>query len=484
MILLARLIIFTFSLLTISSSAQAQAIADTLAKKNNSTTIFNDSTLIKIASIKIMGNRHTKDYIILREIQFKEGSFLQKNKLAENFKQARTQVYNTNLFIEVNMDSTFIADNTIQVNVEVKERWYIFPAPQFSLIDRSYKEWIKTFNADFNRVVYGLNFKHYNFSGRRDQLGITILNGYARNISINYNSPYSNSKLTKGYSISAGYTQNREIGYKTSYDNKPLVYTSTASFIRNSYHVDAAYSWRNAFFKSVGISLGLNYVAVDDSVVDPKYSPNYFGNGQTKQFFTDINIGVGYANTDKNAYPLKGLQYNYGISKRGFGVSGGINSTTLYGAYSKYIAHPHNFYSSIKASGILKLPFEQAYINQRALGYGGFKQRGLELYIIDGVAAFTGKYTFSKKVLSFRIPMPFKIKELPYIPFAFFVKTYTDVGYSYIPQQYTTKLNNRFLYTGGVGLDILSLYDLVFKIEYSFNQLGEKGVFLQGGGGN
>jgi hypothetical protein len=28
------------------------------------------------------------------------------------------------------------------------------------------------------------------------------------------------------------------------------------------------------------------------------------------------------------------------------------------------------------------------------------------------------------------------------------------------------------------------LYDLVFKIEYSFNQLGENGVFLQGGGGN
>jgi outer membrane protein assembly factor BamA len=483
MTLLVRLLIFSFSLFSFSKSAQAQVIAVDTTQKNTLAKANEDSSLVKIASIKITGNRHTKGYIILREIQFKAGDFLQRNKLAENFKQARTQVYNTNLFIEVNMDSTVIDSNTIQVNVEVKERWYIFPAPQFSLIDRSYKEWIQTFNADFNRVVYGLNFKHYNFSGRRDQLGITILNGYARNLSFNYNSPYSNNKLTRGYSISAGITQNREIGYKTSYENKPLVYTNTG-FIRNNYHVDASYSWRNAFFRTTGISVGLNYTIVDDSVVNSKYNPNYFSSEKVKQFIPDFNFGIGYSNTDKNAYPLKGLQYNYGISKRGFGITGGINSTTLYGSYSKYIAHSHNFFSSIKASSLVKFPFEQAYINQRALGFGGFKLRGLELYIIDGVAAFNGKYTLSKKVLSFKIPMPFKIKELPYIPFAFFVKAYTDVGYSYIPQQYTTKLNNRFLYTGGIGLDILSLYDLVFKIEYSFNQLGENGVFLQGGGGN
>ncbi len=483
MILLVRLLFFIISISIVSSFTQAQVITDTTKKNLFLKETFIDSSLVKIANISIMGNKHTKSYIILRETQFKVGDFLQRNKLAEYFKQARTQIYNTNLFIEVNMDSTFLNDSTIQVNVEVKERWYIFPAPQFALTDRSYKEWINTFNADFNRVVYGLNFKHYNFSGRRDQLDITILNGYARNLSFSYSSPYSNSKLTKGFSIAAGITQNREIGYKTSSNNKPLVYKNDG-FVRNNYYVGAAYNWRNAFFKTTGISVGLNYTIVDDSVVNEKYNLNYFGNEKVKQFIPDFNIGVGFSNTDRNAFPLKGVQYNYGISKRGFGLSGGINNTTLYGGYAKYISHPHNFFSNIKASGILKIPFEQAYINQRALGYSSFKLRGLELYVIDGVAAFNGKYTLSKKVLSFKIPMPFKIKELPYIPFTFFVKAYTDVGYSYIPAQYNTKLNNRFLYTGGIGLDILSLYDLVFKIEYSFNQLRENGLFLQGGGGN
>jgi outer membrane protein assembly factor BamA len=451
----------------------------------------NDTASIKVSSIKITGNKRTKGYIIEREMQFKVGDYLKKDALPTSFKQAQTQIYNTTLFIDVKIDSLVLSDTTLQVNVYVRERWYIFPTPQFSLVDRSYKEWIQTFNADLNRVVYGIDFTHYNFSGRRDQLSITLLSGYSRNISFSYSSPYSNSKLTEGFSISASITQNKEIGYRTSYENKPLVFNkgkaliyTKEGFVRDNYQMDGSYSWRRGYFKRTGISLGLNYLVVNDSITDIKYNPNYFGNNNTKQFYTDINFGVAYANTDKNAYPLNGLIYNYGISKRGLGFSGGINSTTLFGSFAKYVPHKHNFFSSIKASGIVKIPFDQAYINQRAIGFGSLRLRGLELYIVDGVAAFTTNYTFSKKLFSFRIPIPFKIKALPYVPFTFFAKTYADMGYSYIPQQYNTRLNNRFLYTGGIGLDILSLYDIVFKIEYSFNQLGQKGLFLQGGGGN
>jgi outer membrane protein assembly factor BamA len=460
----------------------AQVPADSLQKI--------ESTAIFISAIKILGNKHTKSYIIEREMPFKAGDYLHKDSLQAIFKQARIQIYNTDLFIEVKVDSLVLSDSSLRVNVLVKERWYVFPAPQFALVDRSYKEWVKTFNADLNRVVYGINFTHYNFSGRRDQLSMTLLNGYARNLSFAYSAPYSNSKLTEGFGVAASFTQNKEIGYKTSANNKPLVFTkgkdlifTKNGFVRDNYQFDIAYSQRKGFFKKTAASLGFNYLVVNDSITNVKYNPNYFGNNNTKQFYTDIIVAVSYINTDKNAYPLLGLAYNYGISKRGFGFSGGVNNTILFGSFAKFITHPHHFYSKIKSSGILKIPFKQAYINQRAIGFGNLKLRGLELYIIDGVAAATTSYTFSKKLVSFRIPIPFKIKAVPYIPFTFFAKTYIDMGYSYIPQQYNTRLNNKFLYTGGIGLDILSLYDLVFKIEYSFNQLSEKGVFLQGGGG-
>ena len=152
--------------------------------------------------------------------------------------------------------------------------------------------------------------------------------------------------------------------------------------------------------------------------------------------------------------------------------------------YNKYMSHFNNrLYSSIQLFAKLKLPFDQPYFNQRALGYGELYLRGLEYYVIDGVASAVAKYTVKKKLLSFKVPVPFNIRVLPNIPFTFFAKTYADVGYSYLRKQFDTKLNNRLLYTGGFGIDILTVYGININLEYSFNQLGENGIFLHGKGG-
>ena len=78
----------------------------------------------------------------------------------------------------------------------------------------------------------------------------------------------------------------------------------------------------------------------------------------------------------------------------------------------------------------------------------------------------------------FKIPVPFKLKSLPYIPFTFFVKTFADLGFVYNKKEFATNLNNRLLYTDGFGIDILTFYDINLRFEYSFNQLNQKGLFL------
>jgi outer membrane protein assembly factor BamA len=440
------------------------------------------SKKIIIGAIKITGNRHTKSYIIAREIPFKAGDTLLQSDLPTTFLQARNQVYNTNLFIEVNLDSIPQPNGILQVNVSVKERWYIFPTPQFQLFDRSFNEWIKTYNADFNRVIYGVKFDHYNFSGRKDELKVFLLNGYSRNVSASYSAPYSNSKLTQGFALAAGYTQNREIGYKLNYNNKLLNYTKPG-FVRNNFNAAVGYLFRKGFFKTTNISLGVNYTSIDDSLLNVKYNPSFFNSNNSRQLIPDFAVNVRYSNTNNVNYPQTGVLYGYGISKRGLKFKGDINNITLSGSFAKFFTHKHNFYSIIQSSAILKLPFEQAFINRRALGFGNLYLRGQEVYIIDGVAAAVVKYTFSKKVGAFKVKVPFNIKSVPYIPFKFFAKTYTDVGYSYLSKKYDSRLNNKFLYTGGFGLDIVTFYDIVIKLEYSFNQLGEKGLFLRGNGG-
>ena len=437
------------------------------------------SVKLKVTAIHIIGNKKTKNYIIMREIPFKEGDSLIIAQLLDTLEQARYQVYNINLFSEVEVTPVIISAHEVAVNVKVREKWYIYPTPQFQLIDRNFNDWLKTFNADFNRVIYGVKFAHYNFSGRGDQLRIYLLNGYSRNISFSYNAPYSNAKLTEGFRVFGGYTQNREIPYKTSYDNK-LYNFKKPGFVRNSLLVSVSYQLRKGFFKRHVASLSYNYVNLNDSIIDPLYNPHYFNSSKSSLGIVDLSYSFIYSKVDNINYPLKGNIYGFSALKRGFGFKGGINMLSLSGSFNRYFTHKRQWYSTTQFYTKVILPFTQPYINQRSIGYADFYLRGLEYYVIDGVAAAVAKYTLKKKLFAFHINVPFNIKAVPRIPFAFYAKTYADLGYSYIKKEFDTRLNNRLLYTGGFGLDILSLYDANIYLEYSFNQLGENGIFLHG----
>ena len=91
---------------------------------------------LQIHEIIIKGNKKTKGYIILREIQFKAGDSISISTLNKSFQLARQQIYNTTLFHEVNIELAMISAFQINIIVTVKERWYIFPAPQFQPVDR------------------------------------------------------------------------------------------------------------------------------------------------------------------------------------------------------------------------------------------------------------------------------------------------------------------------------------------------------------
>jgi len=453
------------------------------------------SNKVRVREIKITGTKKTKPYIVLREMQFKEGDSLSVATLHDELEKARQQVYNTTLFDEVNFNAVVNGSDDITVDIRLKERWYIYPVPQFQLVDRNLNDWWSNQKRSFDRVNYGVKFVHYNLSGRRDQLRIFLINGYSRNISFNYYNPYSNKKLTAGFFIGGGYTQNREIAYKTdtlrldsnTLRNDQLIFyplkapgarVQTGSFVRNSWYINAGYTIRRGLFRRHTISAAYSFLKVDDSVVTSLYNPKYFNKQVNSIGYLDLSYIFQYTNLNNNSYPLKGLSGYFAAIKRGFGWSGGINMFSLEGSINKYIDFKKGWYGSFQLNGKIKLPFEQAYINQRALGYGENYLRGLEKYVVDGVATGLLRTTLKKKIVAFNVPFPFFPRLLTRIPFSFYAKAYGDLGYSYNKKQYYSYLNDRMLYTGGFGIDLVTLYDVTFRFEYSFNQLGERGFFF------
>jgi len=431
----------------------------------------------RLNNIIIVGNKKTKPYIITREIKVKPGDSIPTSKLYETIASCKELIYNTNLFNTVKIVPILNSAYDMDFRVEVVERWYIYPSPQFKLIDRNFNEWWKIYNHDLERVIYGVKFSHYNLSGRNDGLNLYWLNGYARNYTIGYTLPYVNKKMTRGLSFSTIYVQSREFPYKTTNDNKLLQFRNDR-FSRTAFSFSGALRIRNNYYTRSSIGAQLNYIKVSDSIIQYKYNPNYFGMNQSSVWFSDIYYSHQYINVDNVNYPRKGKAYFLSINKRGLGWSGGINMLSLDMSFRKFYKLHHGFSANILMSGKLKLPFKQSYINQRAMGYGDHYMDGLEYYVIDGVASGLAKVGLNRKILHFKIPMPFKWKEVPYVPFTFFAKTYANMGYTYNRPEYRGNLNNRFLYSGGIGIDVLTLYDLRLSIEYSMNQLGEKGLFL------
>ncbi len=438
--------------------------------------IKNDTTEIVIGKIQISGNKKTKDYIILRELSFKSGDKTTIADLQIKLLQAKQQVFNTALFLNVEIYPTSQKGDVMDLQVDVKERWYILPVPTFAIADRNFSTWIKDSKASFDRVNYGISLFHNNLSGRNDALSIGFVNGYSRQYSAGYSQPFIDKSLRHGLSFGVAYTSFREINYRTD-NNKQTFYKNLDEFVSSSFFLNATYSYRPDVYWRHYFSASYSFLNISDSVL--KRNPNYFGTASNSIQFPEFRYVLQYFNADYIYYPLNGFLASGRFIKRGLTKEMNTWDFELSLLMAKKIAP--KTYIQLQGIGNIKLPFDQPFINQRYMGYGGLFLRGLETYVVDGVGGVIGKATVIRELFDFKIRFPWRNKFIDEIPFKIFFKVYGDVGFAYNPQNSigNIRLSNKLLSTAGLGIDVVSFYDIVFKFEYSFNQLNENGLFLQ-----
>jgi hypothetical protein len=150
-------------------------------------------------------------------------------------------------------------------------------------------------------------------------------------------------------------------------------------------------------------------------------------------------------------------------------------------SYAQHFSLKKNFFLSSSLTGVASFPKRQAYNNTEAIGYRPDDIRGYDLYVVEGQNYLINKITFKKLLFSKQhhiksIPVP----QFQTIPIAIYLKTFFDSGY--VDNAFTdpenTALSNRYLFGGGLGLDIVTYYDLVLRLEYSINDTGDTGFFL------
>jgi outer membrane protein assembly factor BamA len=466
---------FFYCLLLLTGSLLAQDQDSTLSTGQSLAELVASKSIFQlVGEVKVNGNKKTKEYIILREVPFKKGDRLPAADLEKVLIQAKQQVMNTLLFVDVNVYVAAKKGNVLVINVDVKERWYFFPLPYFRLVDRNFNQWWVEQKRSFDRVNYGLKFIQNNVSGRNDNLDIWFINGYTQQFTVRYDRPFFDRKLKQGFNIGVIRATQKELNYATG-ENKQL-FSRQDYIVRKFTRVDFTYSYRPDVRNRHYLKVAYNNEQLADTIL--KLNPTYFPGGTSRFQYVDFNYQYKYYNVDYIPYPTRGFQMEANLYKRGVTKNTNLWVTSARAVYATPLSK--NSFLHLEGLGILKLPFNNVYFNQRLIGYGFNQMRGLEYNVVDGVAAGILKTSIHKKVFGFILRNPFPSKTHDKIPIRFFLKAYGDLGYGYHTNPISSNtLNNTLLRTWGLGLDIVSIYDFVFKIEYSFNQLGRNGLYLQ-----
>lgn len=463
-----------FLALGFSVSAQP-VIRDSLVPQNPSSPVSDSASLtdyrpFTIGTIYITGNKKTKPYIIKRELPFHEGGSVNLTELVKGFEIGRQQLMNTHLFNEVAIFLKSFRGHVVDVNIEVKERWYIFPLPYLKPVDRNLSEWGKQ-GYSTDRLNYGFKFTHYNFTGRNDKLRIWLITGYTRQIQFQYEQPYADKNLKHGYKIGFKYGTNREVNYGTVDNQQKFV--DSLSDVKN-WSGTLEYTYRPGLRTFHSFRLSYEHRQVDEQVL--QLNPKYFNTGTNEISYPELAYTINYYNVDYIPYPLTGWMGEASLTKRG--LNSATNMWQIGLKFTKAWQVGKKTWFNWQGNGILRAPFDQPFINSQMFGYGDFYLRGLEKYVIDGVGGALFRHTLKRKLIHFDVPTGIKSTTHDHIPFTFYAKIFGDIGYAYNKSFPQNSYPNRMLYTAGFGIDMVTFYDFVLRLDYSINQFGQKGLFL------
>jgi outer membrane protein assembly factor BamA len=322
-----------------------------------------------------------------------------------------------------------------------------------------------------------LKYSQYNFTGRNDFLRIWLITGYTREVELAYDHPYGGRELKHGFGGGFQYAGQQELNLATVSNKQVFVNRDslpyTGKFLREQLNFSLRYYYRPGLRTRHFVKLSFNDVRIDSAVLN--YNSNYFSGNRRNVFYPELSYSISYNNIDYVPYPTRGFYFEGGLIRRG--LTADMNMWQLNAKSSEAFSFAPKMYFVTDNLALIRVPFNQPFYNKQLLGYNDFYMRGLERYVVDGVACITARNTVLRELTHFSIPF-LRGTSHDHIPFRIYAKAYLDLGYVYDKYDNINSLVNKGLYSGGFGVDVVTFYDFVFRAEFSMNQLGEKGVFF------
>ena len=430
-----------------------------------------------IQDIMISGNKVTHEPVILRELVFAIGDTVLKMQLLPSLQRSRENLLNLAIFNFVNLNVKHLGDNRINIIINVTERWYIWPIPILEYADRNFSSFIE--NRDWDKINYGAWLKWSNFRGRNEILTAKVRLGYVKEYALAYSKPNLGKRQNHGISFGFNANQQDEISISTV-NNKPNEYKPMEVPAQTRLNAFINYRYRPKLYATHALRLEYYDYLVSDSVAI--LNSNYLGQGDTQRDFFKLSYVFNYDIRDSKVYPLEGFNVKIKAEQIGLGLIPDFDYPSL--RLTGVLMYHHKFTNWLYFYNTTKARFSSEktmpHILNESLGYNAYLS-AYEPYVIDGsdyvITYYSMKFQLVKPS-SYTIPF-IGMEQFNKIHYAVYVNLFADAGYvrNDFPDP-TNSMVNKWQYSAGIGLDLVTYYDKVFRVDYSINRYGEHGFFF------
>jgi outer membrane protein assembly factor BamA len=398
-------------------------------------------SLTRIDSIKITGNKTTKDYIILRELTFKEGDAVSARTLEFN----RERVFSLGLFNDVRL-TTEKSFDVNKVIIEVTESWYIYPIP-----------FIRFKDGEKAKTSYGFNLLYKNFLGRDETIRTNLAFGYDPEFTLNYNIPvfFNSRNLGLGFLFNySTFVNKTQEGIRLN--NGDFNYKGIITRVYLNYRIDQ-------FNLLVG-TIGYEYYEAPDK----SFESITASSGRIDRF-PIAGFDYVYDSRDLKQYATEGTYFSFTLLHKGFSVYN-INYNIVNVDLREYKHVIEDLTWKGRFTSRTMLGENIPLYDYSLLGYSEYI-RGASMKRFDGKTYMLASTEFSYPLVK-EWDMKFKLPLLPErltsarigIQFTIFA----DAGNAF--DSYTDFSYRNFTYGWGFGINILILPYNGFRIEYAFDK--------------
>lgn len=425
---------------------------------------FGQTPSFIINEIVIYGNTKTEKRILERELTFEIGDTIQK--LEKHLKQSETNLQNTQLFHNVQID--FVQQGSmVNITVYVKERWYFWPIPILEYAESNLATYLRRQEPDY--LNYGVILKQSNFRGLNQGLKVKIRLGVREQFGINYTIPQLKNKKNIGVYIDFSTFRQKEL--HNSIAEYRYVDLIEDHYIYHEYRILGGIKWRPGYYAKHMLYGGYRNFQFDNTI------DSAFGSPITSMsMYMVVAYSLSYFRGDYIAYPLKGYKLDFDTE-----MAAG-KKTIAYSTLNFGYHYPVFHRVTLSYGADLFISYTKNYPHYIFAGPGKtYYMRGFEDYAVHNdfflINRCQIKYTLLKR-------KDFKFDKIPSPKFnnpflKVFLNAFSEVGYTQNIHSVTE--TKKVPISFGMGLDFLTYYDWIGRFEITKNNRNETRINIHWG---